>query len=186
MEKPVWDERLYSAYTEAQGDVSGLEILQIPTSNAFSDEGMFSLYTVTYTPSIKQLQFTVRYNNRVLNYLVQDYPEAQALIDGDGEPYVFSLTVRKDGKEETLTAYSYTGEQRFGYTFRRIVFNDIDLEGVSSVTVNVAFAGKPDSIRHTMTAYNYAVHKTVNDLPVFSYSKPKGITEGIKNGGNGR
>ena len=182
MEKPVWDDRLFASYTEAQGNGTGLEMLQIPTSDAFSEDGMFSLYTVTYTPAAKQLQFTVRYNNRVLNYLLQDYPDAQSVIDADGEVYVFSLTVRKDGKEETLTAYSYVGQERFGYTFRRIIFNDIDLEGVSIVTVNAAYVGKPSAIRHTMTAYNYAVHKTVYDLPIFSYSKPQGVTDGIKNG----
>lgn len=177
MERVVWNEPLLAAYNESAAKGEKLEILQIPTSNAFSEEGMFSLYTVTYAPSIKQLQFTVRYNNRIMNYLVKDYPEADKIT---GEVYTFSLEVKRGEGTELLTGYTYTAQERFGYTYRRLIFENVELEGVTNATVNVAYVGAPNQVRHSISVYNNTVHKAVNLLPDFSYSKPKGITKEIK------
>jgi hypothetical protein len=180
MEEPIWNEKLFSAYTEAKNNGTELEMLQIPTSNAFSDEGMFSLYTVTYTPSVNQLQLTLRYNNRAYGYLVQEYPEAQAIIDAGGQVYDFSLTVQREEGEQLLSSYGYITKEQFGYTFYRFVFDDIDLTGVSRITLNVAYVGAKIDPRHTISVYNYTTHKTVADLPYFSYSEPDRVTDGIK------
>lgn len=180
MKKPVWDDTLLAAYNEARDGGEELKIVQIPTSNAFSEDSKFSVYTVTYAPSVKQLQFTVRYNDRVLNYLVQDYPEAKKLIDGGKEEiYVYSLTVTRGDAVETVNTYKYTKFSRGGYTYRRLIFDNIDLEGVSSVYVGAAYSGKPAVIRHTVCVYENSTYKLVSQMPLFSYSKPKGKTKNI-------
>lgn len=195
MEKVVWNDKLLSAYNTAKAENRELEVLQIPSSDSFSEkptvdgvaagetygeDGMFSIYTIVYIPEAKQLQFTVRINDRALNYLSEDYPEA-VQMDKDGkELYSFSLTVRKEEEVSTVSEYSYTCAHRFGYTYRRLIFDNVELEGTTSVKLNVAFAGKPNVTRQIVNVYSSASFPSVKSLPDFSYKAPDKVTEGIK------
>ena len=112
-----------------------------------------------------------------MNYLVKEYPEADKI---EGEVYTFSLEVKRGDTTEIFTGYSYTAMERFGYTYRRLIFENVDLAGATNATVNVAYVGAPHLTRHSISVYNVAAHKSVSLLPDFSYSKPKGVTKGIK------
>ena len=162
MKELVWNDTLISAYTVAANEGRELEIKQISSTNSFSEDSMFSVYTILYVPEIKQLQFTIRYNNRALNYLVEDYPEAQAIVDknsdkdpqNDEEIYVFNLTYRKDGQIHTMTDYTSYADSKAGYTYRRLVFENVDLTGIAEIYVNVCYTARPNSPRHTMYVYH--------------------------------
>ena len=170
-------------------------MLQIPSSDSFSEnastndgldaktdgeDGMFSIYTIVYIPQAKQLQFTVRINNRALNYLSEDYPEALEMDKNEQELYTYSLLVRREEEASTVNSYSYTCAERFGYTYRRLIFENIDLEGVTSIKLNVAFAGRPNVVRQTVNIYKSSSFPSVSALPDFSYKEPKKVTENIK------
>jgi hypothetical protein len=170
-------------------------VLQIPSSDSFSgkptvdgavaeetygEDGMFSIYTIVYIPRAKQLQFTVRINDRALNYLAEDYPEAKQMDKNGEELYTYSLSVRREEETATVSYYLYTCDHSFGYTYRRLIFDNIELEGVTSVKLNVAFAGKPNVVRQTVNIYSSATFPSIKALPDFSYKEPNGVTKGIK------
>ena len=195
MKKVVWNDTLLNAYNTAKAEKSEFEVLQIPADDSFSskptvdgqpvsetygEDGMFSIYTIVYIPQAKQLQFTVRINDRSLNYLSEDYPEA-IQMDKDGqELYTYSLSVRREEETATVSDYSYTCAHRFGYTYRRLIFDNIELEGVTSVKLNVAFAGKPTVVRQTVNIYSSASFPSIKALPDFGYKAPSKVTDGIK------
>ena len=83
MKKLIWNENLLSVYTSTDGQT---EILTVVSSDSFSTDRMFSVYSIYYIPEAGQLQFTVRYNNRALNYLEEDFPGAK---ETEGEIYGF-------------------------------------------------------------------------------------------------
>ena len=175
MKQAVWDDNLFNAYQTARDGGEALELNQISTPNSFSESSMFSVYTILYAPNAKQLQVTVRYNNRALNYLVQDYPEAQALIDSDAEIYVFNLSYRVNDELKTVNTYKYVKDEKAGYTYYRLIFNGIDLEGVAGMTVNACYVGRPDVPEETVTVYS-----TGYSVIPFDYKKPKAVTKDIK------
>ena len=175
MKQAVWDDTLLTAYQTAKDGGEALELNQISTPNSFSESSMFSVYTILYAPDVKQLQMTVRYNNRALNYLVQDYPDAQALIDADAEIYVFNLSYRVNDELKTVNTYKYVKDEKAGYTYYRLIFDGIDLEGVAGMTVNACYVGRPDVPEETITVYS-----TGYSVIPFDYKKPKSVTKDIK------
>ena len=174
MKQLIWDEELVALYAENTENGVQTEIKNIISYDSFSDDGMFSVYTIIYIPELQQIQFTVRYNNRALNYLEQDYPEAK---DKEGELYRFLL---RDDHGTKYTEYSYTSDTKMGYTYRRLIFNGVSLTDVSAIYVDVYYSGdfNPESpARHTMYVYRYdfAQNKYFDFKP---QSEPtKGITK---------
>lgn len=177
MKKAVWNERAFNAYNASEGE---FEILKIPTSDSFSTDGFHTVYEIAYIPSINQLQFTVRHNDRALNYIESDYPEIREIEKNGGELYVYTLTVKRADEETTVSTYEYTCAARFGYTYRRLIFEDIDLTGVTSVRLNISNAVRPSVISQTISIYSNSKYPTVASLPDFGFDKPKKVTENIK------
>ncbi len=180
MEKVVWNQKLFDTYTVAKNEKRELEVLKIPTSDSFSEDGFHSIYEIAYVPEAKQLQFTVRHNDRAVKYLAQDHPEVRDIEKNKGEIYVYSLTVRSAESSATVDAYGYTSDSRFGYTYRRLIFDDIDLTGVTSIKLNIACSVRPTVTLQTINVYSNSVYKTASELPDFSYDAPKKVTGGIK------
>jgi hypothetical protein len=152
MKQLVWDEALVALVAENTASGEQTEIKNIVSYDSFSEDGMFSVYTIIYIPELEQLQFTVRYNNRALNYLDADYPGAK---DAEGEHYVFML---RDDHGTKYTDYSYTSDKKMGYTYRRLIFNGVDFTDVSAMYVDVYYSGDFDAekeARHTMYVYRY-------------------------------
>ncbi|MBQ9692135.1 MAG: hypothetical protein IJV70_03165 [Clostridia bacterium] len=152
MKELIWDESLVALVAENTENGKATEIKNIISYDSFSEDGMFSVYTILYVPELEQLQFTVRYNNRALNYLEQDYPGSK---DRDGEHYRFLL---RDDHETKYTEYSYTQDEKMGYTYRRLIFSGVSFTDVSAMYVDVYYAGDFDAseeARHTMYVYRY-------------------------------
>ena len=149
MKEMVWNDAAVAAYGE---NGEGFEVNHIMCSDSFSDEGMFSVSMITYSPTIKQLQMTVRYNDRVLNYLEEDYPGAKEL---EGEKYVFVI---RDDHDNIYTSYSYTRAERTGYTYRHLIFENVTFEDVNALTLDVYYINDADfseDARHSMKVYRY-------------------------------
>lgn len=175
MKQAVWDDTLFGAYQTAKAENRDFELNQISTPNSFSESSMFSVYTILYSPEAKQLQLTVRYNNRALNYLTQDYPEAKALVESGSEIYVFNLSYTKNDSQHTLDTYKYVKDEKAGYTYYRLIFNGVELDGVAAMTVNACYVGRPTVSEEAMSVYSagYSV------IP-FDFKAPKGVTRDIK------
>ena len=168
MKSIVWDDTLFSVYKTEKDAGRELEVNRISAPDSFSDSNMFSVYTILYTPAAKQLQVTVRFNDRIFGYLAEEYPEATALISEGKDAYVFNLTYRKDDALHTVSAYEYVKDTKGGYTYYRLIFDGIELEGVANMTVNACYVGRPNTPRESVTVYSSGF--TV--LP-FDYKKPK-------------
>lgn len=179
MKKVVWNEKAFNAYTSSDGE---FEVLKIPTSDSFSTDGFHTVYEIAYIPSIKQLQFTVRHNDRALNYIEKDYPEIRETEKNGEELYVYTLTIKKAEEETTVSVYEYTCAARFGYTYRRLIFEDIDLTGVTSVKLNISTSARPKITHQTVNIYDNSKYKTTAELPNFGYKKPKKSTATVKSG----
>lgn len=167
MKEVVWDDDLIAAYNSAKAEGKELEINQISTPNSFSESSMFSVYTIVYIPSLEQLQITLRYNDRALNYLYNDYPEAKAL-GKDDEIYKYHLSYKKDDSAYTVSSYRYTKAHKGGYTYRRLIFDGIPFEGVAGMTLGISYIGLPSVTRESILIYNggYTVFP-------FNYKTPK-------------
>lgn len=161
MKTMIWNDVAKDAYS-AMGEEFTVE--HILSSDSFSEDSMFSVDMITYAPSIGQLQFTVRYNNRVERYLENDYPGATAAV-GDGETYVFVL---KDNLGNVYTDYTYTKDSRSGYTYRHLIFDNVSVEDVTEITVHVYYIGDArieGDGRHIMYAYRSNFAKNPYKLP---------------------
>ena len=175
MKNVLWDETLYGAFQTEKAAGTTLKIDRINAPNSFSESNMFSVYTILYTPSVGQLQVTVRYNERLLNYLAEDYPESAELVKAGKDVYTFNLTYRKDDTLHTVSSYESVRDEKGGYTYYRLIFEGITLEGVVDMTVNACYVGRPEMPRESVTVYSsgYPV------LP-FDYKAPKGANKDVK------
>lgn len=159
MKKMVFNEITESGYNTYGEDFSVQHIL---ASESFNDDGMpedsmFSVSMITYAPQIEQLQVTLRYNKRALNYLKAEYPDAK---DVTGEYYRFALC---DNNGVKYTSYSYTSASKTGYEYRRLVFENVSLKDVSEIKLHVYYVNQEskEAPRHTLCVYRYdfAVNK---------------------------
>ncbi len=148
MKEMIWTESTVSAYEQA-GEAFKVE--HILCSDSFSDDGMFSVSQITYCETAKQLQVTLRYNDRSMAYLLEDYPEA------DKAPETYRFTLRDD-KDVRYTSYLYSSDAKNGYTYRHLIFDGVTLTNVSAVYLDVYYSGdfKPaEKARHTLYVYRY-------------------------------
>ena len=165
MKKMLFTEITENGYNTYGSD---FKVQHILASESFNNDGMpedsmFSVSMITYAPQIGQLQVTLRYNNRALNYLKAAYPDAENIT---GEYYTFAL---RDNLGRKHTSYSYTKAEKTGYTYRRLVFDNVDLKDVSEIKLYVYYANEKnkDEPRHTLNVYRYDY--AIND---YSYGKP--------------
>ncbi len=166
MKKMVFTEITENGYN-TYGD--SFTVQHILASDSFNRDGkaedsMFSVSAITYAPQIGQLQVTLRYNDRALNYLKAEYPDAENITDG--EYYTFAL---RDNNGVRYTSYSYTKASKTGYTYRRLVFDNVTLTDVSEMKLEVFYVNQESKTnpRHTLYVYRYDFAK--ND---YDYGKP--------------
>ena len=159
MKEMVWTEDAIKAYNE---NGNKLSIKHILCSDSFDESRMFSVSTITYCEQIKELQVTVRYNDRVLSYLEEEYPGASE----KPETYIFTLF---DNFENRYNEYKYTVDHRSGYTYRHLIFSNISLEDVSKLYIGVYYIDDVNFLedpRHKMYVFKY-------DFDVLDYTLPK-------------
>ena len=53
-----------------------------------------------------------------------------------------------------MTDYTSYADSKAGYTYRRLVFENVDLTGIAEIYVNVCYTARPNSPRHTMYVYH--------------------------------
>ena len=168
MTELVWSDKAINAYKKSKETGSALKVMKVSSSDSF-DKGdgdddktndmasaMMSLHATYYIPSINEIQFTVRFNNRLVNYLEKDHPEARELFDKGEEIYKYVITFEYDDEERTVTDYTYTSDEKAGYTYRRLVFSlgdDVVLSKVSLVSLEVYYVGNSENVRHTLYVY---------------------------------
>ena len=168
MTEIVWTDRAVSAYKKGKETGKPLKVMKVSSSDSFdkgdgdddktNDVGsaMTSIHATYYIPAVNELQFTVRFNNRLINYLEKDHPEARQLFEDGKEVYKYVITFEYNEEERTVTDYTYTCDEKAGYTYRRLVFflgEDVQIEKVNLMTLEVYYVGDSDSIRHTMYVY---------------------------------
>ncbi len=148
MKEMIWTESTVAAYTQFGKD---FKVEHILCSDSFSQDNMFSVDQITYCESAKQLQVTLRYNDRSMSYLLKDYPDA----DKAEETYRFLL---RDDKDVRYTEYLYSSDKKSGYTYRHLIFDGVTLTDVSAMYLDVYYSGDFDpteKARHTMYVFRY-------------------------------
>ena len=189
MTKLIWTDEAFEAFSTAKESGSKLAVTQISSSDSFdkgdgdddkSDDmasAMTSIYATYYIPAINEIQFTVRFNDRLVNYLEKDYPEARETFDSGKELYSFVLTFEYEDEEKRVSNYRFIKDEKAGYTYRRLVFDigdGIELEKISTMSVEVYYVGNTADVRHKMFVYKSTFGKLDYD-----YDAPKAATKGF-------
>ena len=149
MNTMIWTENAVNAYLSEGEDFT---VTHFPSTDSFSDDRMFSISQITYTESIGQIQATVRYNARVLNYLREDYG-LESLPDG--ETYVFML---RDNFGNVYKDYHYTSDEKGGYLYRHVIFDGVTMEDVTKLVLEAYYIGdvrEQESVRAELYMYRY-------------------------------
>ncbi len=148
MKEMLWTETTVSAYDQLGKD---FKVEHILTHESFSKDRMFSVSQITYCESAMQLQVTLRYNDRSMSYLLDDYPDA----DKAKETYRFLL---RDDKNIRYTEYLYSSDEKSGYTYRHLIFDGVSLTDVSAMYLDVYYSGDFEptkEARHTLYVFRY-------------------------------
>ncbi|MCQ2436312.1 MAG: hypothetical protein MJ101_05345 [Clostridia bacterium] len=149
--KMVWTDEAKQAYDESGGTLTVYsqtprnQYAYAQTAESQSD-GHYSIYEMKYIPALKQVQFTLRYNNGTVKDLKTDivseylsdgeiyasyvdalksHPEAQSAVDAvDDMPFYFVL---RDNNGMIYTTYQYTESHKGLYNYVRLVFDGVTL-----------------------------------------------------------
>lgn len=160
MKKMLWTENAVALY-ESSPDT--FKVTHYPSTDSFSDNNMYSINQITYTDGIGQLQATVRYNERALKYVMQD-KGLESLPDS--EIFVFKL---RDNFGRVYTDYSYTVAARSGYGYRHVIFDGVDMEDVTQLTLEIYYigdVGEKTSAVAELIAYRYDYSPRMYFLPL--------------------
>lgn len=189
MTRLVWTDEAFAMLNAEKENGSKLQVFKINSSDSFdkgdgdedkSDDmasAMTSVYETFYIPETHELQFTVRYNERLVNYLEKDHPEAREIFDNGGELYSFVLTFEYEDEKKTVTEYRYLKDRKAGYSYRRLVFkldDSIELEKVSTMSVEMYYVSDPTDVRHKMFVY-----KSTFAMISYDYDLPKAADKGF-------
>ncbi|MBR5315109.1 MAG: hypothetical protein IKU45_06840 [Clostridia bacterium] len=120
----LWNESAISSYTENADEFSAF-CYKRPDN--YTKDGKFQASNVYFVPSTGQFQITVRYNNSTLKKLVEDYSLKETPT---GEVFVFTLT---DNLGNVYTSYQYATDSKNLYNYRRVVFDNIDMNAKKTV-----------------------------------------------------
>ena len=153
MRRFLWNENSIEAYN-TYGDE--LKVYTLFEYNSSTSENIFTISDIRYIENISQFQFTLRWNNNtVANLMALDGIEAPN--DGS-EPFLFAIG---DNNGKVYTDYEYTSDLRYNYSFRRIVFDGIDLKDVQSLSVLAYTTYEKDEITK---------NDACSQIPLYVYS----------------
>ena len=127
MKQLLWNDKLISAKSEYGDD---LTIYTLYEYNSNDSRNVFVISNIRYIENINQFQFTLRWNNNVIEQLMKK--DGFEMSKTEGELFRFAVA---DDTGRVYTEYEYLSDSRFQYSFRRIVIDGIDLEGVKSLSV---------------------------------------------------
>ncbi|MGM9646764.1 MAG: hypothetical protein ACI3YH_01365 [Eubacteriales bacterium] len=136
--------------------------------------GQFHTSNPVYIPSAGELQITIRLNEEGLKELMETYHLETEPV---GEAFVYAIF---DGKAYH-TDYSFTTDQRFTYTYRRLTFTGIDFTTATELELMIYYAG--DGTVDLSDPYEYLT-VYLSDIPVTPYdmddAKPVKVNENLK------
>lgn len=127
MKQLIFNDELISAKSEYNDE---LAIYTLYEYNSNDSRNVFVISNIRYIESIGQFQFTLRWNNNVIERLMEK--DGYSMSDIEGELFRFAIA---DDTGRVYTEYEYLSDSKFQYGFRRIVFNGIDVEGIKSLSV---------------------------------------------------
>lgn len=131
----IWTQQAIDEYKASEDDFKVYNISKKATiTEDITGNGSFSVMSTYYTPSAKQVQFTLCYNNSTLKYLKERYNLSET---PKGEVFVCTLT---DNNGHMYTEYDFLTHSKNLYNYRRIVFPDIETEGLTSLTLKIYYA----------------------------------------------
>ena len=131
MEKYVWTESMVTLYKRAPDEFKVKKVNEDTLSYQYiTPDGKFAVNSIFITETgggKAQVQFTLRYNNSTVKYLKEDYGLTDDII---GEPFVYTLS---DSYGNIYRNYHYTTDAKTVYTYRHIIFEDVDITGFTDI-----------------------------------------------------
>jgi len=104
-------------------------------------DGSFRVNNILVTPVLEQFQFTLRFTNRAVDYIVEHF-EGDA--NREGELLLFTLTTGHDSDDLIFSDYIFRSAQRSRYNYRRLAFHGINLEDIDRLYLNIHYIGDVD------------------------------------------
>ena len=124
LKKYFWTESNLSLYERAGDEI---DIRTGTTYDGYmTEDGWFGIFSVLYTPQANQFQITLRYNKSTVTKLNEERVKAglSELKEGE-ENFVCVLYSEKGG--DIFTEYSYKGEDKSRHVYRRMVFENVEM-----------------------------------------------------------
>ena len=160
MKNMIWTENAVALYESAP---DSFKVTHYPSTDSFSEDNMYSISQITYTDGIGQLQATVRYNERALKYMMR---EKGVETLPEGEIFVFKL---RDNFGKLYNEYTYTVAQKNGYGYRHVIFDGVDMEDVTQLTLEIYYigdVGEKETAVAELIAYRYDYSPRIYFLPL--------------------
>lgn len=126
----IWTETMIAAY---QNDPDNFSVYELEVPSYITENGYFAASNVRYVEATGGIQVTIRYNNSTLNALQTELKIEEIT---SSEPFVFAL---KDNNGNIYTDYQYLTDEKWMYNYRRLVFEGVKMQDVSSLTVHIYF-----------------------------------------------
>ncbi len=142
MQHVIWNECAAAAY---QADPDAFEIWEQEPDAYITGDGRFWISNIIYLPQAKQMQLTIKYNNSTLKYLRQDIGDANYILPE--EPFDYTLL---DDNGIRYQPSAVAAEKKQNYNYRRIVFDDIDLDTLTYLYADMYYA---EAIDYTAAPY---------------------------------
>lgn len=117
--------------TDENGNVT-----EVVSFDELSEDGFFKVSNFMYVKETKEVIITLRYNDTC----EKTYADKYSIDTESGELFVFTLT----GGGKRYSDYTFVSDERFTYHYRRLVFSGIDIENVSTLSLQGYCVGKPD------------------------------------------
>lgn len=164
MARYLWTDEAVNIYNESKDDylIETAYLKEIIDG----DTGYYSISDFTMVKSTGEVQLTVRYNNSTLKKLDELYPDR---VDSD-EDFVFAL---KDDNGNIYTGYKYKSSSNFLYNFRRVVFDNIELNNDSSLYFCVYYTGDIKADAPMTRSYELIDKDQINESGYIRESKTK-------------
>ncbi len=122
-----------------------------------------------YNFATKQVQVTLRWNQNAEKDILAHYKLTELPA---GELFYYVLT---DEKGNAYGEVSYIKGSRYVYTYRRLLFDNVDIEKANELYLNIYYTGKPEAAPYEeMIIYDAAI-----DLFEVEVKKPNGVTGGL-------
>ncbi|MBE6639364.1 MAG: hypothetical protein E7616_07950 [Ruminococcaceae bacterium] len=122
-----------------------------------------------YTEAAKQVQVTFRWNQNAEKDLL-DYYKLTELPSG--ELFYYVLT---DEKGNAYGEVSYTKGSRYVYTYRRLLFENVDITKVNELYLNIYYTGQPEAAPfEQMIIYDVGIEPFE-----VTVEKPQKVTKGL-------